>query len=270
MDRLCRRVGGNSKRSPAIAYFKMAEAENLSGEFAKRKGWTKESRDAKVLRLVDIVMEMVPRRVSCTISNRDFDVYLRSLPVPERTPNIDKPYFLLSQYLMMDLAIYHGFNGIAHPTDFIFDEQGTIGLEAFKGWKNLKEVAAARASSGGFDFIPYLGSPPIFRDEKQFMPLQAADLYAWHVRRHFRENSILVMPTRPILNTLNSIPGTGRHLGGEDLRRMRFDLQVNAARLMNAIPPTKPLQEYKGSKAKQRRERVANRDSRRKKKGPEQ
>jgi hypothetical protein len=30
---------------------------------------------------------------------------------------------------------------------------------------------------------PLFGDPPIFRDDKTFLPLQAADLYAWHARK---------------------------------------------------------------------------------------
>jgi hypothetical protein len=48
---------------------------------------------------------------------------------------------------------------------------------------------------------PTWGSPPIFRDDKYFLPLQAADLYAWYLRHawHLRRRlgRAVIVPLRP-------------------------------------------------------------------------
>lgn len=243
------------KRVPSIDYFKMAEAMSLSGQFAKRLGWTDAKRDLKVLSLVRIIRKWVPRRIACSISNRDFAQHVRTLPVRNRDSKMDKPYSIMSQFLMMDLAVFHWFNGIHKPCDFIFDEHGKIGEEAMSAWTSLKALATQRAVKGEMDHSIYLGSQPIFRDEKAFLPLQAADLYAWQIRRYFADNRTLIMPTRPLLAELNSIPGTHRHLGAQELSGLRTYLQDRAAKF-EAANPNVPLHGYEGSKAEQKRRRV--------------
>jgi hypothetical protein len=50
-------------------------------------------------------------------------------------------------------------------------------LESFDGWV---DVAPSHLKE-------YIGARPIFRDEIKVLPLQAADMLAWHVRRSFAD-----------------------------------------------------------------------------------
>ena len=62
---------------------------------------------------------------------------------------------------------------------------------------------------------PYIGSPPIFRDDKEFRPLQAADLYAGALRRHAYENQNLYMPMRWELREFQDMQHIEREISGD-------------------------------------------------------
>jgi hypothetical protein len=68
----------------------------------------------------------------------------------------------------------------APPVDFIFDEQGGVGAQAAMVYRWLKEAQDPSIRD-------LLGAPPIFRDDKQVVALQAADMLAWHLRREHEE-----------------------------------------------------------------------------------
>lgn len=44
------------------------------------------------------------------------------------------------------------------------------------------------------DLTRFVGPDPTFEDDKAFLPLQAADLFAWHLRRHWDRNQVLIVP----------------------------------------------------------------------------
>lgn len=62
------------------------------------------------------------------------------------------------------------------PTDFVFDEQGPVGVDAVAWYSHFKSTQKPHISA-------LMGSTPIFRDDKLFLPLQAADMVAGHKRR---------------------------------------------------------------------------------------
>jgi len=63
--------------------------------------------------------------------------------------------------------------------DFIFDEQGDEPSALIQSDFDKFKAAATT------DMRDFIGSRPIFRDDKQFVPLQAADMLAWHIRRNY-------------------------------------------------------------------------------------
>jgi hypothetical protein len=168
---------------PSIEYFKMAEAANLSakGQFARRLGWTEAKRDAKLEILTGIIVRYAELKVNCSVDKVAFVKYARSLAVPQRTSTINKPYAIAFQHIVVATASVFLTYDIHPPCDFIFDEQGKIGQDAVTMWDILKELVEANPAQGRPDFK--LGERPVFANDKQFLPLQAADLYAWHVRR---------------------------------------------------------------------------------------
>jgi hypothetical protein len=71
---------------------------------------------------------------------------------------------------------------LSEKVDFIFDNQTEKGfiLEAWEGYLKNQESR---------DLRQYYGATPRFEDDKEFLPLQAADLWAWWVREWYEEDA---------------------------------------------------------------------------------
>jgi hypothetical protein len=91
--------------------------------------------------------------------------------------NLKSPYHACYYTLIMKLAEWHSKSGQALPVDFIFDDQGSIGLEALLWYEDI------RTNHMSPDVQKMLGSTPIFRSDMDILPLQAADMLVWHIRR---------------------------------------------------------------------------------------
>ncbi|MBV9077822.1 MAG: DUF3800 domain-containing protein, partial [Methylobacteriaceae bacterium] len=163
------------KRAPSIAYLKMREARNLSGEF---KGWRSEDRDAKVQALARIIRETGPASIHSRVSRNDVDRMIKPVaPYAMRTP-----YFYCFQAILLPIAIHQNrSNDVRVPIDFIFDNQEGLGDEA----RNLYKLIRLQQPSEIRDLLSF---DPIFRDDKLVNPLQAADMIAWYIRKFYEDN----------------------------------------------------------------------------------
>jgi hypothetical protein len=72
----------------------------------------------------------------------------------------------------------------------------------------------------------FIESPPLFRDEKTFLPLQAADLYAWQLRNYFDQNKNpnILVPVNKILGQFVDIPMIERPYDEAELARLNKHL----------------------------------------------
>jgi uncharacterized protein YcgI (DUF1989 family) len=66
--------------------------------------------------------------------------------------------------------------------------------------------------------LRFLGSSPIFRSDRKVLPLQAADLYAWHAR-NVVEGGDDSIRTKAVINILKNVPPYGGHVTGEMMRQ---------------------------------------------------
>lgn len=69
--------------------------------------------------------------------------------------------------------------GLHGPIDMLFDERNDY-RDILDGYEYLKFTAKDALSE---DLINKIGAQPVFKSSKQFMALQAADMYAWCVRK---------------------------------------------------------------------------------------
>lgn len=88
---------------------------------------------------------------------------------------MSNPYYFAFRLVTEGLAKVQSQLGLAQPVDFVFDEH-TSSKYCSRAWDSFKDKAPP-------EFKQYLGAPPIFRKEEEYLPLQAADLYAWWVRK---------------------------------------------------------------------------------------
>jgi hypothetical protein len=98
------------------------------------------------------------------------------------------PYFFLFRGLIDEFHKSREDEGLDRhlpldeKVDFIFDNQTEKGfiIEAWEGYLKNEEGKKTRQ---------YYGTTPRFEDDKEFLPLQAADLWAWWVREWYEEDS---------------------------------------------------------------------------------
>jgi hypothetical protein len=99
-------------------------------------------------------------------------------------PGFDVPYAVLFYQMMKSVADFQvksdelGSFGYL-PVDFIFDEQGAAESKCLKWYHPLKDKVAEPHKT-------MMSNTPQFKDDRQVMPLQAADMLAWHLRREYQ------------------------------------------------------------------------------------
>jgi hypothetical protein len=200
--------------SPRISYLKMSEANSHSGEF---QGWTAVDRDEKLAGFARVIRHFKPASIHSSISRAEF----RNIVSPVAPYGFNRPYLYCFQAIIVPLAnsmLEHGLPKV--PVDFIFDEQEEMGEEARFFYRIIRDGQPKAVRS-------ILSRDPVFRDDKQVLPLQAADMLAWHVRRNYlRKPDAFQVPDfisgdghhmavdidtdwlRRIANGYSSIPGT--------------------------------------------------------------
>jgi hypothetical protein len=153
-----------------LEYFKTFEAMNLRMQFID---WTEPERDECIDKLVSIILQRVLFRIRVTIPSKHF----KSVIMRQLARDLNTPYFLAVYGIIGEMWRYEAEHGMHESVDFIFDEENKKHKKLVrKGWEKAKE------------FMPFeqgrlLGEEPVWRDDKRFLPLQAADLYAWHARQ---------------------------------------------------------------------------------------
>jgi hypothetical protein len=85
------------------------------------------------------------------------------------------PYLYASRQIIENLALGQEKMGLHEPIDFIFDDEGEKARLA-PHWDWFRDSLKPEARR-------LVRNKPIYRNDEEFMPLQAADLWAWWVRK---------------------------------------------------------------------------------------
>lgn len=197
---------------PSIPNFHMREARKLAGPFAK---WKAVDRDLKIVSLVDVIMRFKPHIVNCWLSVHDYNKIMRGTAPYD----LRHAYFKCFAAIVIKVADYLRIIGSTIPADYVFDDKGDIGNEALMWYPAIKESAPR-------EIKPLMGSTPIFRNDEEVLPLQAADLIARHKRRR-KEVPALDAEVAPTLR-IDDLPGGELHLTTEYLQE--------SAKKMAALP----------------------------------
>lgn len=88
----------------------------------------------------------------------------------------DRPYSIMFYSMIAECAKWQVANNIDEPMDFIFDEQGEESGRLIASWTKY------------ISFLPpfiqaRFGNRPVFVSDLKFPALQAADIWAWSIRR---------------------------------------------------------------------------------------
>jgi hypothetical protein len=155
-------------------------------------GWTAFIRNRKVLDLAEVIGQCRPIPVYCAMRWIDYLAHIKG-KVDRR---LDTPYAVLFfKLLAVNAQIQININdripnedkermGFAiKPVEFIFDKQGpVVEQQCLKWFYELRERVLEPHKT-------ILSNNPQFKDDKELVPLQAADMLAWHIRRAYANDN---------------------------------------------------------------------------------
>ena len=163
-----------------IRYFKMDEACSLNGE---SRHWREENRDAKVLQLAHRIDRAdllgITARVDLSAFESVAEKWEHVKPRPgdeQRHHSMGQPYLLLFQYVLVTVVTEAVERGVTSPIEIIFDEQSLFRPTILSGYDELRNDEIIPERRGVMPIQPW------FRDDRNFVVLQAADMLAGESR----------------------------------------------------------------------------------------
>ena len=156
------------KRHPSIKYFTMKEAYPVRGQF---RGWSDPKRDMKIAELSEVIRRYKPDSFHFSINRA---AYLSEVkPVAPR--GINTHYVATFGIVSLVTKYLEGLN-FEGKVDFIFDEQSGVSADIHFFFEHIaKNLSKAQRAM--------IARVPQFGSDKDYLPLQAADMLAWHQRR---------------------------------------------------------------------------------------
>jgi hypothetical protein len=162
------------KKYPQFTALHTTEAYQLKGEFAS--GWTMRLVDQMAFEFAELIKKYVKMRISVTLERKWFDHYLKGR---NKLDVLSDPYFLCFFRIIEMTA--RNIDDSAKSVDLIFDKQGGTGATVLDYWDEFKKTCSSVHE--GF-------ARPIFRSDTYSIPLQAADLFSWHLRTRVLINGL--------------------------------------------------------------------------------
>lgn len=135
------------------------------------RGWTHDQREAKLLRLAAVIGKHKPLSLTCSINKSDY----KALVTPNAPYDLRDPYGVCFQAFVVTAVRLASHFNIKEQIDFVFDCQGSSGSNAALWYPLIKQLQETWIKE-------MMGATPIFRSDDDVLPLQAADMLAWHRR----------------------------------------------------------------------------------------
>jgi Protein of unknown function (DUF3800) len=162
---------------PSVEYFKASEVWDRKLDREKLTPFVKftdEERRRKVDALVDVVTAYQPLTSSFQLEWPVFKEFRRKYALPKGK---DDPYFYLYYGAILLQTRWGIRESNERPVSFVFDNQNSVGEEVKKWYPTFKDNCSPEVRAR-------LGEDPKFKDEKETLPLQVSDLFAWYARRN--------------------------------------------------------------------------------------
>lgn len=195
---------------PAISYFKMREANARQGQF---KGFSVQERDAKMWRFISTILLYRPHGIRVVV---DTLAYRRAF-AGQLSKELDYPTFLASHEVIHAVMRVQQLGTLPDnaPAKFVFDEQGKESDMFLYTWSIC--MPPPPSSKINLALMP---SRPIIEDDKTFLPLQVADLFAWHYWSDVAAKKQNKEPSSPFWGALKTIPIIESELGEKRLSQL--------------------------------------------------
>lgn len=171
-------------------------------------------REKNVLEFVYLIRKYTRRSIKVAIDYSRFNRVLKFEQAVEKNKwFLKKPYETALTGIIAGLLSFVEFETSREKIEFIFDE----------GLAEPKKLAAIykHVVSKTPRHVAELVDEPRFCDDKKFMPLQAADLFAWHVRREHSELAHGRNFESPVSRALLEIPVLDFSMDEDELRGVK-------------------------------------------------
>lgn len=201
---------------PSIAYYKGSEARRLRGQF---NGWTPAQRDRRESAFVDVIARFCEFKLHSYVNHSAFDYFIKQRPLPIRNEATDSPY------LYLVVAMIEMVGGIMKKSfadqtcEVVFDLQDGFDQLVKEMWHTIMGYFDSVDSRG---YSKYFCGLPKFRNSKNFLPLQAADMLAHYTTKH----SDGVEPCEYVIEKIFHIPGYSFGINAEHLKSIGTKLRL--------------------------------------------
>lgn len=214
-------------KQPGFDYLRAAEAMHMRGQFAESRGWSRNLRDQRIEEVAKLLRKHVNLQLSIVMDRADFEGTIKNLPVMNgrRSQANDHPYLFLWYKLISEYFLRGQDHGLREPCSFIFDEQLGYADNVLRTWRMMKGIIQ---ESGLQPANRMIGNPPIFMDDKDNAPLQAADLHAWSVRRQLASSDLEEKLSQVAIDELVAIPSMHMTVTREHLIKLFLE-QISIA-----------------------------------------
>lgn len=146
----------------------MSEAAGRWGCF---EGFPEHQRNLKVRALIEVIREFKPWALHARVSVEAFNRILK----PHAPPPFRTPYFSLCYSIIFGVARLHQKMASQERIEFIFDDHPGLAAKVTPIFDFVMNDAP--------DVDSIVAGKPSFKDDKDVLPLQAADMLAWAARR---------------------------------------------------------------------------------------
>lgn len=172
------RAWSTNLRAWNLRYFKMSEAHGLRGEFS---GWDRARRDSCVGSFLGHITARPIFRHAVVATKVEVREAFAGHQAYDRCPSAYPMLFHVLMFVMAsDMTVIRSFLPHHQSIRCFFDNQDGV----VRAVEDLRRV-----------FDDYEGAEVSFGSSKEYVPLQAADMFAWSVRRH-QEFGLTGRPTR--------------------------------------------------------------------------
>jgi hypothetical protein len=171
---------------PPIDYLRMVEAQSLRNQF---QNWNKQDRNKKLLLLAEIIRSYPLMSFEFSVSRKTFIKHVK----PHAPRGVAKPHFTANFHTVSGIS-RHFENQSDIKIEFIFDEQDGVDADVYLFFEYMRRNIPEKAREIIIGF-------PMFKNDKEVVPLQAADMAAWFVRRaHQMGEESLPIPLYSVIN----------------------------------------------------------------------
>jgi uncharacterized protein DUF3800 len=208
-------------KEPKIEDFHMYEVYRPKSKYR----WQDEKqRDERVAEVVNLIKEKALYRVDSVLAWPNYERIVKGRVPPE----IDSPYFLLYYNTILAFAHFMDQANVVGTVDWVFDDQGALGQHALSWYSFIRDNIDNQVKKR-------FGSTPVFRHDKEFLPLKSADVYAWQVRRHLAKEQPVGIRHNDRLDSLLSIFGTSTIVEADHMQDFVWHSQLGMGLMLKSM-----------------------------------